>query len=92
VTLWSTPHWQVTSSHGPRTHVVAAGRQVVDAKACTPRRGRDGFLVTVTRSFARAGRVDHRTSYAVTYAPVDAIVCHSAHHARHHHRHHHHHH
>jgi len=91
VTLWSTPTWKVTSSHGPRTQVVTAGRRVVRSQACTPRSPRDGFRVTVTRSYAHGGHVDHTSSYTVTYAPVDAIVCRSPHHRRHHHGHHHHH-
>jgi vancomycin resistance protein YoaR len=75
VSLWSTPEWTVRSSHGPRTHVVEAGRHVRSGKGCTPRDGRDGFEVRVTRSFVRGGAVDRTTSYTVDYAPVDAVVC-----------------
>jgi vancomycin resistance protein YoaR len=85
VTLWSTPRWTITSSHGPRTHVVAAGRDVRHGPDCTPRDGRDGFQVEVTRSFARGSTVDHTSSYTVAYAPVDAVVCKP--HGRHHHHH-----
>lgn len=81
VTLWSTPRWQVTSTDA-RSHVVAAGRHVERGAGCTPRDGRDGFEVTVTRSFLRGGAVDHRSSYAVTYRPAAAVVCRSWH--RHH--------
>jgi len=84
VTLWSTPRWQVTSSSA-RSHVVAAGRHVVRDAGCTASDGRDGFDVTVTRSFLRGGALDHRSSYAVTYRPVPAIVCRSRHHRHHHH-------
>jgi vancomycin resistance protein YoaR len=75
VALWSTPRWTVSSSHGPRRHVVAAGRRVVRGAGCTPRPGRDGFEITVTRTFARGGEADHSSSYTVTYAPRDAVVC-----------------
>jgi hypothetical protein len=85
VTLWSTPHWTVTSSHGPPTNVVAATRRVVRGKACTPRDGRDGFDVTVTRSFAMGGHVDHTSSYTVSYAPRDTVVCRPKHHHGHEH-------
>jgi vancomycin resistance protein YoaR len=85
VSLWSTPRWTVSSRHSQRSHDVPAGRSVVHAQACTPRQGRDGFEVTVTRSFAQGGDVDHTSAYTVTYAPRDAVVC-----ARHHHHHHHH--
>jgi vancomycin resistance protein YoaR len=83
-TLWSTPRWTVTSSHGARRHVVTAGRDVVRTTSCTPREGRDGFDVTVTRTFARGGDVDRTSSYTATYAPRDAVVCKARH--RHHHR------
>jgi hypothetical protein len=82
-TLWSTPQWTIRSSHAHRTHVVQAGRDVRTGKGCTPSDGRDGFQVTVTRSFAQGGAVDHTSSYTVRYAPVAAIVC-----KKHHHRHH----
>jgi vancomycin resistance protein YoaR len=89
VTLWSTPRWTVRSSHGHRTHVVVAGRHVQHGKGCTPRVGQDGFRVTVTRSFAAGGAVDHTTSYTVSYAPVAAVVCQSKDHHGHQHGHHH---
>jgi vancomycin resistance protein YoaR len=75
ITLWSTPQWTIRSTHGERANVVAAGREVRIGKPCSPRDGRDGFQVTVTRSFARGGAVDHTSSYTVRYAPVDAVVC-----------------
>jgi vancomycin resistance protein YoaR len=83
VTLWSTPRWTVTSGHGSPTHVVRAGRHVVRGKQCTPRKGRDGFDVTVTRTFARGGSTDHRSSYTVSYAPVAAVVCKGRRHRHH---------
>jgi vancomycin resistance protein YoaR len=82
-TLWSTPQWTIRSSHGRRTHVVKAGRDVRRGKGCTPRDGRDGFQITVTRSFARGGLVDHSSSYTVRYAPVAEVVCKKRHHRHH---------
>jgi VanW like protein len=77
VSLWSTATWDVVSSHGGPTHVVPAGRIVQHGHACRPRNGRDGFDVQVTRTFSApgSGAVDHSGSYAVHYAPVDAVVC-----------------
>jgi vancomycin resistance protein YoaR len=86
--LWSTPRWTVRSTHGPRTHVVKAGRDVRRGGQCSPRDGRDGFQVTVTRSFAQGGTVDHTTAYTARYAPVPAVVC-KPRHQHHHHGHHH---
>jgi hypothetical protein len=83
VTLWSSPRWHIRSAHGDRTDVVAAGRVIRGGKQCTPRDGRDGFQVTVTRSFARGGAVDHTTSYTAHYAPLDAVVCQPQHHHHH---------
>jgi vancomycin resistance protein YoaR len=79
-TLWSTPRWTIRSTHTHRTHVVAAGRDVRHGTQCTPRDGRDGFEVTVTRTFAHAGQVDHSSSYTVTYEPKAAVVCKPRHH------------
>lgn len=84
ISLWSTPHWTVTSHTSRHTHVVDPGRQVEHGSSCTPQKGTPGFQVTVTRSFALGGHVDHTSSYAVRYAPVDAVVCHGGHHHRHH--------
>ena len=83
-TLWSSPRWTIRSTHGPRTHVVKAGRDVRRGKQCSPRDGRAGFQVLVTRSFARGGAVDHTTSYTVRYAPKAAVVCQARHHRHHH--------
>lgn len=79
VTLWSKPTWTVTSSHGDPTNVVPAGRTIGHGSSCHSRPGRDGFDVTVTRSFAARGTstVDHVDSYAVHYTPVAAVVCRS---------------
>lgn len=74
VTLWSTPRWTITS-RSRRSNIVPAGRQVRHGSGCTPREGRDGFDVTVTRTFARGGSIDHRSSYTATYAPVPRILC-----------------
>jgi vancomycin resistance protein YoaR len=89
VTLWSTRRWTVTSHAGPRRHVVRAARHVDGSAGCTPRQGRDGFDVTVTRSLVQQGESDRTTSFTVHYAPRAAVVCR---HDRHHHHHHHHHH
>jgi vancomycin resistance protein YoaR len=83
-TLWSSPRWTIRSTHSRRTHVVKAGRDVRRDQQCTPSDGRNGFQVTVTRSFARGGAVDHTTSYTVRYAPRAAVVCKSRHHHHHH--------
>jgi hypothetical protein len=37
--------------------------------------------------FARDGAVDHSSSYAAHYAPVDQVVCRQSHRHRHHHGH-----
>jgi vancomycin resistance protein YoaR len=87
VSLWSTPRWTVSSHHGPRTHVVPAGRRVEHGPGCVPAPGRPGFRVKITRSFARAGHVDHTSSYTVGYAPVDGVACRGSHHPGHHHQH-----
>jgi hypothetical protein len=79
VALWSTSRWTVTSQ-SRRSNVVPAGREVRHGPGCTPRDGRDGFDVTVTRTFSRGGSVDHRSSYTTSYAPVDRIVCRRGHH------------
>jgi vancomycin resistance protein YoaR len=79
-TLWSTPRWTVSSTHGARKHVVTAGREVVRTSPCSPSEGQDGFDVTVTRTFAVGGEADHTSTYTATYAPRDAVVCRARHH------------
>ena len=77
VSLWSTPTWDVVSSHAAPANVVRAERIVRHGSGCRARDGRDGFDTEVTRTFARPGRgaVDHRSSYAVHYVPVATVVC-----------------
>jgi vancomycin resistance protein YoaR len=86
-TLWSEHRWTVTSSHSDPVNVVPAGLTVGHGARCHSRPGRDGFDVTVSRSFAPygAGTVDHTGSYHVHYSPVAAVVCRSRHHHHHHH-------
>ena len=91
VSLWSTSPGTVTSSHGDRANVVAAGRVVQHGPGCRARSGRDGFDVTVTRTVSRSGTTDRTSSYTAHYSPRAAVVCREAgHHQGHHHRHHHH--
>jgi vancomycin resistance protein YoaR len=77
VSLWSTPSWSVTSGHTAPTNVVPGGRVVHRGSGCHERPARDGFDVTVTRTFEPLGQshADHTTSYDVHYAPVAAVVC-----------------
>jgi vancomycin resistance protein YoaR len=78
VGLWSTPRWSVTSSHGPRSHVVEPRLVVRHARHCASRAGHDGFEVTVTRTLDPLGSqaAARTTSYSVRYAPVSKVVCH----------------
>jgi hypothetical protein len=73
VSLWSTMRGTVTSSHGPRTHVVEPRLVVRHGRRCQARPGRDGFDVTVTRT-GSAGGV-HTTSYTAHYSPVAHVTC-----------------
>ena len=77
ISLWSTPRWTVSSSHGTPDNVVPSGRVVHRGQGCRERAGHPGFDVTVTRTFAHSGSgdADHSTSYAVHYSPVPAVVC-----------------
>ncbi len=77
VSLWSTPRWTVTSHHSTPANVVPAGRVARSGAGCRARPGRQGFDVTVTRTFAAldSGAADHSASYSVHYEPVPAVVC-----------------
>jgi vancomycin resistance protein YoaR len=77
VSLWSTPRWTVSSDHGPRANVVHPERVVRHGASCQSSPGRDGFDVTVTRSFSPVGSqaVDHSSSYTAHYAPAPQVVC-----------------
>jgi vancomycin resistance protein YoaR len=77
VTMWSTPVFDVTSSHGDPTGVVPAPTVERHGKHCHDSAGSDGFDVQVTRTFATrdTGAVDHQTTYSVHYEPTTAVVC-----------------
>jgi hypothetical protein len=75
--MWSTPVFDVSSSHGDPTNLVPAPTIVKHGTHCRARTGSDGFDVVVTRTFAArdTGAVDHQTTYTVHYAPTDTVVC-----------------
>lgn len=82
VSLWSTPLGHVRAPPANRTALRPAGRHVDHAGDCTPRKGRDGFTVSVLRTLLFKG-YSRQSSYSVRYAPVDAVVCRGRHHQQH---------
>jgi len=74
--LWSTKYWDVTTSTSDPYAYVAPSTSYNPAADCVPSgAGGSGFTVTVSRTVAREGTVEEESSYAWTYAPVDAVVC-----------------
>jgi hypothetical protein len=78
VRLWSTRHWDVTTSTGPRRHVVPSPVRYDDTAGCRPTTGTDGFSVTVTRVLRHDGEVADRNAFTSRYHPTGTVVCHAA--------------
>lgn len=78
VRLWSTRHWDVTTSTGPRRGVTGSPVRYDATAGCRPATGTDGFTVTVTRVLRHDGEIADRGAFTSTYRATPTVVCHSA--------------
>lgn len=77
VSMWSTKHWDITTSTSERHDVTAPGVRHLSGPGCHPTTGHDGFDVDVVRSFRKPGEsaLDHEETFHTRYAPSDTVVC-----------------
>jgi hypothetical protein len=75
VRLWSTRHWDVTTSTSRRRDVVASPVTYDDSAGCRPTTGTEGFAVTVTRVLRTDGQVVVGHAFPSTYHATGTVVC-----------------
>ncbi|WP_297082367.1 VanW family protein [uncultured Demequina sp.] len=76
VDIWSTPHFEVENSVGPKTNVTQPGVKEVRAANCEAKGpGQPGFTITNTRRVFLDGEQVDENIDTWTYQPDDAIEC-----------------
>ncbi|MFW7414422.1 VanW family protein [Demequina sp. SO4-18] len=76
VDVWSTEHFEVTTSASPKTNITEPGVKEVSSENCEPKGpGQPGFTITNTRTVYLEGEEVDQTSNTWTYKPDDAIEC-----------------
>ncbi|MFW2513957.1 VanW family protein [Demequina sp. SO4-13] len=76
VDVWSTEHFEVTTSASPKTNITEPGVKEVSSANCAPKGpGQPGFTITNTRTVYLDDEQVDQTSNTWTYQPDDAIEC-----------------
>ncbi|WP_062135927.1 VanW family protein [Demequina aestuarii] len=76
VDVWSTEHFEVSTSASPKRNVKQPGVKEVTSANCEAKGpGQPGFTITNTRTVSLDGEVVEETSDTWTYKPDDAIEC-----------------
>ncbi|WP_019134962.1 VanW family protein, partial [Cellulomonas massiliensis] len=77
VQIWSTKHFDVATTTGPRSNVVSPRTVYSQSPTCVPQAaGNPGFRVTVNRTVtAPDGEVKEKNSWTTTYRPQNRVVC-----------------
>lgn len=77
VSMWSTKHWDITTSTSGRYNQTSPGTRTLTTADCHPNTGYGGFDVDVKRNFRRAGSdtLVRTETMHTTYIPSDTVVC-----------------
>ena len=77
VSMYSTRHWRITSSKGPRTDVTQPQTRYLQEADCEEAFGTEGFSINVFRTFRAlgSGKVLRREKFHTEYIPGDTVVC-----------------
>lgn len=77
VTMYSTKHWDITTSTSPRYDATPPSTRHLSGPGCVPNVGYDGFDIDVYRVFHRPGSVQvaRREAMHTTYTPSDTVDC-----------------
>jgi vancomycin resistance protein YoaR len=78
VSMYSTKHWDITSSTGERHNITQPQVRRINTLRCHPNEGYGGFDIDVTRFFEPAGANTETREpevFSTTYTPSDTVIC-----------------
>jgi vancomycin resistance protein YoaR len=78
VSMYSTKHWDITSSTGERHNITQPVVRRVGTRRCHPNEGYGGFDIDVTRYFEPVGANTETREpevFSTTYTPSDTVIC-----------------
>ena len=77
VSMWSTKHWDITTSTSDRYNYTEEKTRTLRTEDCYPNDGYAGFDVDVMRYFRKPGQSElhHSEKFHTTYIPSDTVVC-----------------
>ncbi|PVG81600.1 hypothetical protein DDE18_16480 [Nocardioides gansuensis] len=78
VSMWSTKHWEITTSTSDRYNLTEPETRTLRTKDCYPNEGYGGFEVDVTRYFEPVPpNTEQREpeTFHTTYTPSDTVIC-----------------
>ena len=78
VSMYSTKHWDITTTTGEQHNVTEPEVRRIDDRVCHPNEGYDGFDVDVIRYFTPVGaNAESREpeTFSTTYTPSDTVIC-----------------
>ncbi|GAA5124400.1 VanW family protein [Alloalcanivorax gelatiniphagus] len=78
VTMYSTKHWNITTTTGERYNLTQPDTRRIDSLTCHPNEGFGGFDIDVVRYFEPAGaNTETREDevFRTTYTPSDTVIC-----------------
>ena len=78
VTMYSTKHWEIRTTTGPRTNITSPQVRRIDDLTCHPNTGYGGFDIDVVRYFTPVnGNTESRgpETFSTTYTPSDTVIC-----------------
>ena len=78
VSMYSTKHWNITTTTGERHNFTSPETRRIDTLRCHPNQGYGGFDIVVKRFFEPAGKnTENRPpeTFNTTYTPSDTVIC-----------------
>ncbi|HET6626809.1 MAG TPA: VanW family protein [Nocardioidaceae bacterium] len=77
VKMWSTKHWDISTSTSQRYDFTQPDTRHLDGDECVPNDGYGGFDIDVYRFFHKPGdkQVVRKETMHTTYTPSDTVVC-----------------
>ena len=78
VSMYSTKHWDITTTTGEQHNVTEPEVRRIDDRVCHPNEGYDGFDVDVVRYFTPVGantETREPETFSTTYTPSDTVIC-----------------
>ncbi|UUZ60186.1 VanW family protein [Nocardioides sp. B-3] len=78
VSMYSTKHWNITTSESERYNITKAKVRKIDTKKCHANEGYGGFDIDVKRYFEPVSpntETREPETFSTTYTPSDTVIC-----------------